>query len=194
MNQFELGILDALAGAIRHPVLDTTMTTFSWFGNDGRIWIAIAVLLLLFQSHRKAGVTLATGLILNLALVIAILKPLFDRVRPFVLNPDVTLLITPPADGGFPSGHTAASFAAATVLYHFNKRWGIAAYVFAALMGFSRLYLYVHFPTDIIAGAIAGILIGVVAIKLVDAAEVGKSSAQENVDQEDISHVNAEVE
>jgi undecaprenyl-diphosphatase len=171
MNELELSILDALTEAISHPILDTVMISLSWLGGSGRIWIAIAVLLLCFRTYRKAGITLSTALIVDLVMINGILKPLFGRVRPFVLNPEISLLVAAPPDGGFPSGHTAASFAAATVLYHFNKTWGVAAYILALLIGFSRLYLYVHFPSDIIAGAVAGILIGVLAVWLVKTIE-----------------------
>ena len=84
-----------------------------------------------------------------------ILKPLVNRTRPYVLL-DYDILIPPVGDASFPSGHTAASFAAATAIYAINRKWGIAAYIFAAVMGFSRLYLGVHFPTDVLGGAVCG--------------------------------------
>ena len=90
------------------------------------------------------------------------LKPLFDRTRPYYVL-DYEPMIPPVGDASFPSGHTAVSFAAATAIYAINKKWGIAAYAFAVLMGFSRLYLGVHFPLDVFGGA----LVGTVAAKLV---------------------------
>ena len=91
-----------------------------------------------------------------------ILKPLVDRTRPYYVL-DYTPLIPPVGDPSFPSGHTSASFAAATAIYCINKKWGIAAYLLAAVMGFSRLYLGVHFPTDVLFGAV----VGMVAAKIV---------------------------
>jgi len=169
MNLFELRVLDALTSAVSNPVLDRVMVLISTLGNSGWIWIALAALMLCVGRYRKAGVTLAVALVTDLALVNGIIKPLVDRTRPFVLNPDALLLISPPKDGSFPSGHTAASFAAASVIYHFNKRCGVAAYVFATLMALSRLYLYVHYPTDVLGGIIIGILIGIFAVWLVGA-------------------------
>ena len=81
---------------------------------------------------------------------------------------DHTMLIAMPTDFSFPSGHTMVSFAAATVLWHWNRKVGIAAYLLAAVIAFSRLYLFVHFPSDVFAGAVIGILIGIAAIKGTD--------------------------
>ncbi|MBQ2924585.1 MAG: phosphatase PAP2 family protein, partial [Anaerotignum sp.] len=78
-------------------------------------------------------------------------------------------LIPPVGDPSFPSGHTSASFAAATAIYAINRKWGIAAYVFAAVMGFSRLYLGVHFPTDVLAGALVGTAAAMIIIRIFDA-------------------------
>ena len=101
-----------------------------------------------------------------------VLKPLIDRTRPYYVL-DYTPLIPPVGDPSFPSGHTSASFAAATAIYAINKKWGIAAYACAAVMGFSRLYLGVHFPTDVLAGALVGIVAAMVIIKIFDAKQRG---------------------
>jgi len=168
MNQFELGILDWLTTNVSHPLLDTVMPWISKLGNSGMIWIIIAVALLLFKAHRKTALTLGAALITDLLVVNVVLKPLINRIRPFILNPDYLLVATPPADGSFPSGHTAASFAAAYVLYRFNRTWGTVAYVLATAIAFSRMYLYFHYPTDILAGGIIGTLIGVFAVWFVN--------------------------
>lgn len=91
-----------------------------------------------------------------------ILKNLVARSRPFFFNTAVDLLISVPTDYSFPSGHTMSSFTAAVILYHADKRLGIPALILAFLIAFSRLYLYVHFPSDVIAGALIGIAIGFV--------------------------------
>ena len=149
-----------------HPVLDEMMQFVSSLGNKGMIWIAIGILLLLFgvknKKRRNGGLLVLLSLAVNFLACNVILKPLVDRTRPYYVL-EYTPLIPPVGDPSFPSGHTSASFAAATAIYCINKKWGIAAYLLAAVMGFSRLYLGVHFPTDVLFGAV----VGMVAAKIV---------------------------
>ena len=91
-----------------------------------------------------------------------ILKPLIARLRPFTVNTAIELLIPPPSDFSFPSGHTFASFASATAILKNNRRLGIPAIILAVLIAFSRLYLYVHYPTDVFFGLLLGILAGLI--------------------------------
>ena len=110
------------------------------------------------------------GLALVFSLLIGniILKPSIARVRPFNINTSIQLLITAPVDFSFPSGHAMSSFAAATVIFCYNKRYGIGALILAGLIAFSRLYLYVHFPSDVIIGTIIGILLALAAVKIMN--------------------------
>lgn len=141
------------------PFLDRVMIGISTLGNAGLCWIALGIVLLClgFRNpiRRRQGWTLLLCLGADALLCNVLLKPLVGRTRPYdLLGYDI--LIPPLDDPSFPSGHTAASFAAATAIYAFDKRWGAAAYVFAAVMGLSRVYLGVHFPTDVLAGAVLG--------------------------------------
>ena len=149
-----------------HPALDGVMKFVSKLGDHGMIWIVIGVLFLLMGFRKKVwfrnGLLVLFSLLADLILCNKMLKPLFDRTRPYYVL-DYEPMIPPVGDASFPSGHTAVSFAAATAIYAINKKWGIAAYAFAVLMGFSRLYLGVHFPLDVFCGAI----VGTVAAKLV---------------------------
>ncbi len=149
-----------------YPVLDKFMIFVSALGDKGFLWIAIGVIFLLAGFKKKECLRWGWMVLLSLganALVCnAVLKPLVNRSRPYELF-RYDILIPPVGDASFPSGHTSASFAAAAAIYAINRKWGIAAYFFAGLMGFSRLYLGVHFPLDVLAGAV----IGVLAAKLV---------------------------
>ena len=119
-----------------------------------------AAVLLLLRKHRWTGVALSFALILDLICCNIVLKPLVGRVRPFLVNTAVELLTAPPADASFPSGHTAASFAAVFALRASGSPLWKPALVLAAGIAFSRLYLYVHFPSDVFAAALLGLLIG----------------------------------
>ena len=139
--------------------LSGPMMLISKMGNAGWFWILLGVLLLLWgiKNRKFARYGLALLLCLGTTALVCnvILKPMTGRIRPYDLL-GFSILVPPLADFSFPSGHTSASFAAATAIYAMNRKWGIAAYIFAVLMGVSRLYLGVHFPTDVLAGGIIG--------------------------------------
>lgn len=167
----ELQILN-LIQKIRTPFLDSFMSSVTKLGNAGIIWILLTIVLLLIPKTRKAGVTLALALIADLILCNIILKPLVARIRPFDVNTAIQLIIKRPHDYSFPSGHTAASVASVVALYFAGqKRLWKAALILTCLIAFSRMYLYVHYPTDILGGIAAGIIAGYigygVAFKLV---------------------------
>ena len=121
---------------------------------------------------RKLGLVVTAALVLEAIPCNLILKPLVARARPFTVNPAVELLITKPTDFSFPSGHTSASFAVVSALFFRKERLWIPAGILAALIAFSRLYLYVHYPTDVLAGALVGILAGWIAVKGTEAIQV----------------------
>ena len=167
MQQFELAILDWIQANLRSPFMDRAVALFSSLNNNGEMWILLAIVLILIKKHRQAGLAVGAGLLTDLILCNLTLKPLIGRIRPFVVNAAVELLVEPPASAAFPSGHTASSFAAVGALWAMgNPLWKPAAVV-AALMAASRLYLYVHWPTDVLAGIAVGWLCGWLGAKLV---------------------------
>ena len=97
-----------------------------------------------------------------------VLKNLVMRPRPFVTHTDLTALLVPEDPWSFPSGHTLSSFAAASALYFFHHKTGFLAFLLAAAIAFSRLYASVHYPTDVLAGAVIGVLCGIIAAWLTD--------------------------
>ncbi|MBE6963197.1 MAG: phosphatase PAP2 family protein [Ruminococcaceae bacterium] len=163
----ELAVLDWIQACVRTPFLDRVVPAFTQLSNHGEIWIAMAVLLMLWKKTRKAGLSVSCGLLLDLLTVNMLLKPLVGRVRPFAVNTAVQLLVEAPHDASFPSGHTGVSFAAVGALYASGSPLWKPASVLAALMALSRLYLYVHWPSDIIGGVIVGWLCGWLGAKLV---------------------------
>ena len=162
MMKLDFLILDFISENIKNPFLDFLMPKISALGNGGLIWIAVTIILLAIPKYRKGGVALAVGLIASLLIGNLTLKPLIARTRPFDLVEGIELLISAPTDYSFPSGHTLSSVIAAAILTMTDKRFGYAAIPLAVLISFSRLYLYVHFPSDILGGVIIGLLISAV--------------------------------
>ena len=170
---FDLPILDWIQETMQCTFLDKTMPVVTLFGDGGVFWIGIAVLLLFFAKYRKTGFSMGMALVLGLVVCNITLKPLVARIRPYdfqlqEFGREITLLISAQHDFSFPSGHTIASFEACTVLLLHDKRMGIPATVLAILIAFSRLYLYVHYPTDVLVSLVLGIAFGLLGSFLVN--------------------------
>lgn len=161
-ENFDLPILDWIAEHLHCGFLDKVMPLITLLGDAGIFWIAIAVVLLFFSKTRKMGLSMGAALLLGVVICNIIMKPAFARIRPYDYQLEhfgktIQLLVSTPHDFSFPSGHTIASFEAATSICIHNKKWGVAALVLACLIAFSRLYLYVHYPTDVLASVVLGI-------------------------------------
>ena len=162
MNGIELAVLDAIQ-SIRFPALDFVMKYFTHLGDYGLLFVALTLIMLYFKKTRLFGVVCATALLFDLLAVNIIIKPLVARARPFTLRPDFLLLVARPLDFSFPSGHTAISFAFATAIGAYSRKYQRWAFALAAVIAFSRLYLYVHYPSDVLAGIVIGLFCGYLA-------------------------------
>ena len=164
----EIHILDMIQN-LRTPIGDVVVPLITRLGDAGIIWIILTVLLLIIPKTRKTGVIMMAALLVDVLLCNVFIKNLVARTRPFDVNTAVQLLVAKPRDYSFPSGHTAASFASVTALYLVGeKKMWKAALVLAVLIALSRLYLYVHYPTDIIGGVVFGSLSGYLGYKIVE--------------------------
>ena len=171
---FDLPILDWIQAHMQCTFLDKAMPIVTLFGDGGVFWILVAVALLFFAKYRKTGFSMGMALILGVVICNIILKRQVARIRPYdfqlqEFGREITLLISAQHDFSFPSGHTIASFEACTVLMLHDKRLGIPATVLAILIAFSRLYLYVHYPTDVLVSVVLGILFGILGTVIVNA-------------------------
>lgn len=164
--EWEFYILDFIHTYFSNPVMDVVMKFVSFLGSLGMIWIVITIILLVTKKYRTLGRSLAINLGLNFIACNLIIKPIVARLRPFEFNQSINLIVSTPIDPSFPSGHTLFAFAAATIFFVYNKKIGLFMYLFACVMAFSRLYLYVHFPTDVAFGAVLGILLAIISYML----------------------------
>ncbi|MGN0204484.1 MAG: phosphatase PAP2 family protein [Coprococcus sp.] len=158
-----------LQEVIRHPWLDIFFTFITNLGNAGWIWILAGIILLACKKHRREGTAVLLALLIGFIITNLLLKNIVARPRPYTLLNELEILIKAPSDYSFPSGHTCSSVAAAlTMLKLSDRRLGIAACILAALIAFSRMYVGVHYPTDVIIGALIGAFSAVVSVRVIN--------------------------
>ena len=156
MTEAEFQFLDFIQQNLRTPAGDAFMVAVTTLGNAGAVWILLGILLLLRKKHRKTGIILLAALFIDFLVCNIYLKNLIQAPRPCELNTTVQLLISRPSDYSFPSGHSLIGFAGAVSIWRMHPRMGSWFLALAGLIAFSRLYLFVHFPTDVLAGAAIG--------------------------------------
>ena len=164
--QIDFSILYWIQDVLKCGFLDFLMPKITFLGSAGLIWLLSAGVLLITPKHRRGGILLLGGLLAGVLIGNVAMKPLFARERPCWIDTTVQLLVSVPKDYSFPSGHTLSSVIAATVLTAADRRFGAVAIPVAVLIALSRLYLFVHFPSDVLAAAILGIVIGDTVWKL----------------------------
>lgn len=160
----ELEILHAIQN-IHTDWLDAIMIFVSALGNNGLFWIVLSLILVCFKKTRRCGFAMMIAMAICFVVGNLALKNLIARPRPFMADTSVALKIPAPGEYSFPSGHTMNAFSAATVIFLHHKKAGIPALVLASLIAFSRMYLFVHFPTDILGGILVGVGAAVVSVK-----------------------------
>ena len=162
ITAFDESILLFLQDNVRFGFLNALMRGVTSLGNVGIVWIVVSVLFLCFRRYRKCGIVMISALLLCTLINTVILKNLFQRPRPFEGIPELMVLIKRPSGFSFPSGHASTSFACAWVLMSMEKKFAVPGLILAALIAFSRVYVGVHYATDVIAGAVVGIISGII--------------------------------
>ena len=162
----DLAILHWMQSTLANPFFDMIFPLITKLGEHGAIWLVIAIILICTKKNRVWGVTMIVAIGCAWLIGDQILKDIIARPRPFIEDPTLTLLIAPPDGYSLPSGHSASSFCAATILSfaYLKKGWKAGAWVLAVLIAFSRVYLCVHNPSDVLAGAAFGVLIALIAV------------------------------
>ena len=160
---FDLPILDWIQATMQSAFMDKFMPFITLFGEAGIFWIALSILFMIFPKTRKMGLGMGIAMAMGLLICNVIMKPMIARPRPYdfqmaQFGKVIPLLIEAQHDFSFPSGHTIACFEASVVMLKNNKLLGIPAFILGVLVSFSRMYLYVHYPTDVLVSVILGTL------------------------------------
>lgn len=162
--QLDQNILLFIQEYIRHDWMDWFWKGITHLGDFGIFWILLTIVLLIPKKTRKAGLASALALIIGTLITNVAIKNVVARIRPYEVIQELELMIEKQKDFSFLSGHTCASFASAFAIYRckevFPKKWRIAAMVLATLIALSRLYVGVHYPTDVLGGLIVGLFSG----------------------------------
>lgn len=157
ITELELGINLFIQENLRNPFLNSIMQAYTVLNNLGMLTIGIILIFVIVKELREVGMAMALSLGIQVICNNVLLKPLVARIRPYEFSNQVVLLVREADDFSFPSGHTGSAFAIAVVAYlMLPKKYGVLALIMAILMGFSRLYVGIHYPTDVLGGALLG--------------------------------------
>ena len=176
IQEIDWGILHWIHHTLQCGALDFLMPKLTVLGNGGAVWVVAAAALTVSKKYRRYGIAMFAALAAGVLIGNVCLKNLIARPRPCWLE-NVPLLIANPTDYSFPSGHTLSSVIGAAVLTGANRKFGFAAIPLAALIAFSRLYLYVHFPSDVLASVVLGTAIGATAVSVAKAVKKRKNTS-----------------
>ncbi len=154
VETIDFAILDMLQN-LKCDLLDVSLGAVTHLGDGGMMWIGTALAFLFFKKLRKCGVMMLFSLALCALITSGVIKPIVGRLRPFEVR-EIPIFIQIPYGTSFPSGHTSSSFAASTAIFLNKRRISIVPFLLAIAIGFSRMYFYVHFPSDVLCGALLG--------------------------------------
>lgn len=169
IQNFDLSVLNAIQQSLKCGFLDFFAVALSYITTSGIIWIVLGIVLTCVKKTRVVGIIVLMALAIGFLSGDVMLKHLVQRPRPFTVNTDIQLLIKQPSGASFPSTHSTLAAAVTTVLLVKKRALGFCALALTVCIAFSRLYLYVHYPTDVLCGLLLGVLSGVVALLIAKA-------------------------
>lgn len=170
LQQIDMNILLWIQEHLRIDALTPFWKVITFLGNGGWFWLVVAAVLLIPKKTRRVGITALLSITIGFLITNVLLKNIVARPRPFDAYTEIIPLITRPTDFSFPSGHTCASFACALVFFRMlPKKYGVPAVVLAGMVAFSRLYLGVHYPGDVLGGFLVAVLASTLAYHLMQA-------------------------
>lgn len=170
----EVAILNAIQDFLGSPGMDVFMKSITFLGDYAIVWFVCIGIMACMPSKRRYALAMLVALVAVFLIGDVIIKPIVERVRPFITHDYGSLVIEAPTSFSFPSGHSGTSFAPAMVFCLIpneqKNKWlsagKVLAVIFACLVAFSRLYLCVHYPTDVLAGCILGLIVGYISYTL----------------------------
>src|SRR6056297_1609976 len=165
IENIDIEILNLIKTYFQSPIFDYIFLYFTRIGDKGAVWISIAIVLLFKKENRKKGAMVLLVLLLGFLLGELILKPLIGRARPFIKYEEFTTIIEVNTRNSFPSGHTTSSFAAAGILFNRLEKFNWGFFVLAGGIAFSRLYYFLHYPSDIVGGIGLGLFCAWLVLK-----------------------------
>lgn len=168
ISVFDRGLIEFIQNNLHNPIMDKVMVFITTLGDAGLIWILMGIALLINKKYRKVGFMVLGALALGSILGEGIIKNIVQRDRPFISMEGIDMLIKAPTSYSFPSGHTTSSFAAAGVIAINFKNKSVYVFTLAVLIAISRIYLGVHFPTDIISGIVLGLSCAYVSVFIIE--------------------------
>lgn len=167
LYELDVNILLFIQEHLRFDLLTPILKFLTTLGDHGMLWIGVALLLVLVKRTRPIGATAGASLAINALLVNVFLKNIVARTRPYEVIDGLTRLVGEQSDFSFPSGHTSSAFSVAVVMFMLMpKKYGVPALIVATLIAYSRLYVGVHYPSDVIGGLIVGILAAVICVAI----------------------------
>lgn len=188
ITNIDFSILYWIQDNLRNSFMDFVMPLFSNLQDGGLIWISIAVVMLFFKRTRYCGIAVLFAMGIDTLITEYGIKNIVCRVRPCNLVDDVNMLVKKPTSYSFPSNHSASAFAGAVavMLTIKKKAWTIPAFVFSGIISFSRMYVFVHFPSDVFAGILLGSAVAVLVCFLMKITGFKALLERKNIIEKDV--------